>query len=131
MELSFKVNTLSGTQIVAENVAYNEEVVQQYINNQSGPLSTIGGGEATGTFLHCLPHCPTDEALPQPSKNFLPNLGKISATLHRPSSTLFLLTGPMQSTCPSFTPTSPETSLRRTTTYSSVLLSCPLLQEAT
>lgn len=48
MALSYKVNSLTGTQIAAQNIAYNEEAVHQYINNQSGPLSTIGGGEATG-----------------------------------------------------------------------------------
>ncbi|KAL8832584.1 MAG: hypothetical protein Q9170_004828 [Blastenia crenularia] len=51
MALSFKVNTLTGTQIAANNVEYLEEVVEQYIRNQSGPLSTIGGGEATGMIL--------------------------------------------------------------------------------
>ena len=51
MALSYKANTLTGTQIAAQNVDYNEQVVRQYIYNQSGPLSTIGGGEATGAFL--------------------------------------------------------------------------------
>ncbi|KAL8718486.1 MAG: hypothetical protein Q9225_004387 [Loekoesia sp. 1 TL-2023] len=46
MALSYKVNALTGTQIAADNAAYNEDVVQQYINNQSGPLSTTGSGQA-------------------------------------------------------------------------------------
>lgn len=48
MALSYKVNSLTGTQIQTGNVRYNEEVVQQYLRNQSGPLSTIGGGEVIG-----------------------------------------------------------------------------------
>lgn len=48
MALSYKVNMTTGTQIEAGNIAYNDDVVYQYLYNQSGPLSTIGGGEATG-----------------------------------------------------------------------------------
>ena len=48
MALSYRVNSLTGTQIQTGNVRYNEEAVQQYLRNQSGPLSTIGGGEVIG-----------------------------------------------------------------------------------
>lgn len=48
MALSYKINMTTGTQIEAGNIAYNDYAVYQYLYNQSGPLSTIGGGEATG-----------------------------------------------------------------------------------
>jgi len=47
MALSYKVNMTTGTQIAAGNFLFNTEDVFQYIHNQSGPLSTIGGAEAT------------------------------------------------------------------------------------
>ena len=48
MALSYKINMTTGTQIEAGNIASNDYAVYEYLYNQSGPLSTIGGGEATG-----------------------------------------------------------------------------------
>ena len=54
MATSFKIDQTTGTQIETANIAYTDEAVHEYLYNQSGPLSTIGGGEATGK-LHFFP----------------------------------------------------------------------------
>lgn len=60
MALSYKINMITGTQIEAGNIAYNGDVVSQYLHNQSGPLSSIGGGEATGTRNILVPSSQAD-----------------------------------------------------------------------
>lgn len=121
MALSYNVNSLTGTQIAAENVAYTEDVVQQYISNQSGPLSTIGGGEATGTCTYCFTFyiyqvALAEETFPQRSKSSRSNSVKISATLPEPSRIPSSPTGLKRNTFPLFIVHSPATSPRRITT---------------
>lgn len=51
MELSFKVNVTTGTQLQAGNEEVSAELVEQYLTNQTGLLASIGGGQALGTFM--------------------------------------------------------------------------------
>lgn len=51
MELSFKVNVTTGTQLQAGNEEVSAELVEQYLTNQTGLLASIGGGQALGMFM--------------------------------------------------------------------------------
>ncbi|KAI9369636.1 hypothetical protein BJX61DRAFT_545409 [Aspergillus egyptiacus] len=46
MALSYKVNATTGTQIAAGNPEFSAARVDEYLNNQTGILSSIGGGQA-------------------------------------------------------------------------------------
>ncbi|KAJ5958023.1 glucose-methanol-choline (gmc) oxidoreductase [Penicillium vulpinum] len=46
MALSYKVNVTTGTQVAAGNAEFSAALVKEYLNNQTGLLSSIGGGQA-------------------------------------------------------------------------------------
>ncbi|KAE8386434.1 hypothetical protein BDV23DRAFT_175414 [Aspergillus alliaceus] len=46
MALSYKVNVTTGTQVAAGNAEFSAARVEEYLTNQTGLLSSIGGGQA-------------------------------------------------------------------------------------
>lgn len=46
MALSYKVNVTTGTQVAAGNAEFSAARVEEYLYNQTGLLSSIGGGQA-------------------------------------------------------------------------------------
>ncbi|EAW19762.1 GMC family oxidoreductase [Aspergillus fischeri NRRL 181] len=46
MALSYKVNVTTGTQVAAGNTEFSAARVEEYLYNQTGLLSSIGGGQA-------------------------------------------------------------------------------------
>lgn len=50
MALSYKVNVPTGTQVAAGNAEFSAARVEEYLNNQTGLLSSIGGGQALGQY---------------------------------------------------------------------------------
>lgn len=48
MALSYKVNVTTGTQVAAGNPEVSAARVEEYLYNQTGLLSSIGGGQALG-----------------------------------------------------------------------------------
>lgn len=52
MALSYKVNVTTGTQVAAGNPEVSATRVEEYLYNQTGLLSSIGGGQALGPCSH-------------------------------------------------------------------------------